>query len=102
MQIAIAYANQPDRVAIWAHQNRTNKAGTVFFEVINGRWFGHIRKDGRLFTAADDGYQERDSVPAKIVWRGHAPFSDLDYNTAIAWIESQIAITPKADDYWGA
>jgi hypothetical protein len=95
MQIAIAYANQPDRVALWAHQNRTNKAGTVFFDVINGLWAGSIHKDGSLFVSA---YRKRPPIPAKIVWRGHTPFSDLDYNAAIAWIESQIATTPKADD----
>ncbi len=78
------------RVDLWCEGTpKPRKDGSVPFYVINGAWSGTLR-DGRVFT---DRYGN-DCGPGAILWAGKVPAPHgRDYNSAIAWIEQQLAIS---------
>lgn len=72
---------------LWCEFHRELTQRRVKFEVINGQWEGEYDPTSEtvyvLFT------KETIQV-GPILWVGKAPFSDHQYNAAIAWIEEQI------------
>jgi len=101
--IAIA-ARGSQKVELWCDGVKRRPNGTVSFYVINGAWNGALTKDGQLrinVPASHDGrFKARtreEPGPYDIVWEGKAPFSDVEYNEAIQWIEGQIKAKGTSD-----
>lgn len=74
-QIAIS-GQDPSKVSLWCFNLGVDQYGNQKFEVINGRWFGYITLDGRIYANITPKY-DPDHIDlvghGKIVWRGKNP-----------------------------
>jgi hypothetical protein len=81
----IAFSSDGKTVAVWA--DITNETDDIVsFEVLNGGWLGDFYKNTETVRVNATKHE----YPAKIVWRGEAPYYQSEYNEAITWIEAQL------------
>ena len=85
MTIAIAYPDRPTEVNLWCTVEKVLPDGSITFYVINGAWNGILYTNG-TFKVNMTGT----IFPGIKVWEGRAPFSDMQYNEAIQWINKQL------------
>jgi hypothetical protein len=96
----IALASTPDGgVDVWCDVTKVCPDGRVMFWVINGAWDGSFYPDQNQLSIDDQVFVRNKGKrqPAFLVWEGKAPFEYNDYNSAIAWIEEQVARHGKPD-----
>lgn len=73
-------------VTLWC-TGSIDKNGELDFDVINGKWKGHLEVNGVL-TVARTKEQFSD---IRILWSGDVPHEHArNYNDAMAWIETQL------------
>lgn len=80
------------KVSLWCEGTpKPRKDGSIRFYVINGAWHGVLR-DGLVLA---ERYPDR-TWPGALLWSGDVPRPHGgDYNSAIAWIDAQLASPPQ-------
>jgi hypothetical protein len=84
-------------LSLWCVDRGFTPDGGQKFWVINGHWAGVYRRG--VVIIDEDGHRGR-RIPARLLWRGVAPFADEDYNEAMAWMRKQLKRKPELKTFF--